>query len=231
MLYILWNAVGIIIGGWLSEVIAHRIRKEQLMALLLIVNISMLVVGIQGAMETSNTILLMLSGAIGALIGTGLDLDEKFQKIALRLKSLMKKADEQFVQGFVTVFMIQCVGSMAILGPMNLRLHGDTQIIVFKIILDFISSLIYGMKFGKSVMATAPFVFAYEAIIYALSGGIEAFLTPTMTTELSAVGSLLILGMSLDLLGIIKMKVVNFLPAILVPLVYDVIQTVWNMIN
>ena len=228
MIFILFNAIGIIIGGWLSEVLAHRIRKEQLLAVLLIVNLSMLVVGLQGAMETSNTILLMLSGAIGALIGTGLDLDGKFKNFTIYLKRLMKKADEQFVQGFITVFMIQCVGSMAILGPMNLRLHGDSEIIIFKIFLDFISSLIYGMKFGKSVMATAPFVFAYEAIIYALSGGIEAFLTPTMTSELSAVGSLLILGMSLDLLGIIKLKVVNFLPAILVPLIYDVILTIFQ---
>lgn len=227
MVFILFNAIAIIVGSFLSELLANRIRKEQLLAVLFIVNLTMLVVGLQGAMETTNTILLMISGAIGALIGTGLDLDGKFKKFTLRLKKLMKKADEQFVQGFITVFMIQCVGSMAILGPMNLRLHGDYELIVFKIFLDFISSLIYGMKFGKSIMATAPFVFAYEAFIFVLSGGIATFLTPTMTSELSAVGSLLILGMSLDLLGVVKMKVVNFLPAIFIPLLYDVFITIF----
>ena len=168
---------------------------------------------------------MIVSCVLGAIIGVKLNLDSKFNQLGLFLKSKFKTTDENFVKGFITVFMIQCVGSMAIVGPLNIALKNDSSILSVKIILDICSTLIYGSIYGRSVMLSGPFVFLYETIIFLLATVLQPILTPYVINEISAIGSLLILGMSLDLLNVIKLKVVNYLPALLGPIVYYIITT------
>ena len=130
------------------------------------------------------------------------------------------------MKGFITVFMIQCVGSMAIVGPLDIGLKGDASILIFKIVLDTCSSLIYGAIYGPSVMLSGPFVFLYETVIFFLAGALHPFLTDAVINEISAIGSLLIFAMSLDLLDILHLKVANYLPALLGPVAYYLILMV-----
>ena len=225
MLYILWNMIGIEIAGFVSSYAKKIISKAQLQAVLVIANLCIAVVGIQGAITTKNTILMIISCVLGAMIGVKMDLDGKFNQLGLFIKSMFKTADENFVKGFITVFMMQCVGSMAIVGPLNIGLKNDSTILSIKIILDICSTLIYGAIYGRSVMLSGPFVFLYETVIFLLAGILQPILTSDVINEISAIGSLLIFGMSLDLLGVIKLKVANYLPAILGPIVYYMITT------
>lgn len=227
MLYIFMNMMGIEAGGFLSHYVKKIISKKQVAGILIIANLCIAVVGVQGAIATKNSALMIISCVIGAVIGIGFDLDGKFNRLGDFLKSKFKHADENFVKGFITVFMIQCVGSMAIVGPLDIGLKGDASILQFKIILDACSSLIYGAIYGPSVMLSGPFVFLYEMIIFFLAGILHPFLTTTVINEISAIGSLLIFAMSLDLLGVIKIKVANFLPALLGPIVYYLALTIW----
>lgn len=225
MLYILWNMIGIEIAGFVSSYAKKIISKDQLQAVLIIANLCIAAVGIQGAITTRNNVLMIISCVLGAMIGVKMDLDGKFNQLGLFIKSKFKTADENFVKGFITVFMIQCVGSMAIVGPLNIGLKNDSTILSIKIILDICSTLIYGAIYGRSVMLSGPFVFLYETVIFLLAGILQPILTSDVINEISAIGSLLIFGMSLDLLGVIKLKVANYLPAILGPIVYYMITT------
>lgn len=225
MLYILWNMIGIEIAGFVSSYAKKIISKSQLQAVLIIANLCIAVVGIQGAITTENTILMIISCVLGAMIGVKMDLDGKFNQLGLFIKSMFKTADENFVKGFITVFMMQCVGSMAIVGPLNIGLKNDSTILLIKIILDICSTLIYGAIYGRSVMLSGPFVFLYETVIFLLAGILQPILTSDVINEISAIGSLLIFGMSLDLLGVIKLKVANYLPALLGPIIYYMITT------
>lgn len=226
MLYIFMNMAGIEAGGFLSRFVKKFISRKQVEGILIIANLCIAVVGIQGAIATKNSALMIISCVIGAVIGIGFDLDGKFNHFGDFLKSKFRHADETFVKGFITVFMIQCIGSMAIVGPLDIGLKGDPSILLFKIILDTCSSLIYGAIYGPSVMLSGPFVFLYEMIIFLLAGVLQPFLTASVINEISAIGSLLIFAMSLDLLGIIKIKVANFLPALLGPIVYYLVLAV-----
>ncbi len=225
MLYILWNMIGIEIAGFVSNYAKKIISKAQLQAVLIIANLCIAVVGIQGAITTKNTILMIISCVLGAIIGAKMDLDGKFNQLGLFIKSMFKTADENFVKGFITVFMMQCVGSMAIVGPLNIGLKNDSTILSIKIILDICSTLIYGAIYGRCVMLSGPFVFLYETVIFLLAGILQPILTSDVINEISAIGSLLIFGMSLDLLGVIKLKVANYLPALLGPIIYYMITT------
>lgn len=226
MLYIIMDLIGIELGGFLSRFIKKIISEKQVVGILVIANLCVAIIGIQGAIATKNSVLMIISCVIGALVGIGIDLDGKFKRFGSCLKSKFKHADETFVKGFITVFMIQCVGSMAIVGPLNIGLKGDASIMMFKIVLDICSSLIYGAFYGPSVMLSGPFVFLYEMIIFLLAGVIQPLLTASLINEISAIGSLLIFAMSLDLLGILEVKVANYLPALLGPIVYTWILTI-----
>lgn len=215
--------IGIVVAGILGQYTKRFISQKQLRYILTIVNLCILLVGIQGAITVQNTMLLIISCMAGALIGVELDLDGRFQKMGSLFKSFSWIPDSFSVEGFVTVFMIQCVGSMAIVGPLNIGLQGDASIMTFKIILDMLSSLIYGMVYGPSVAFSGPFVFIYETIIFIFAGMLQPILSPYVIHEMSAIGSLLIMAMALDLLDIIKLKIANYLPALLGPIVYFLI--------
>lgn len=217
--------IGIEIAGFVSSYAKKFISRAQLQGVLIITNLCIAVVGVQGAITTKNNVLMIVSCVMGGMIGVKMNLDDKFNKLGLFLKSKFKTADENFVKGFITVFMIQCVGSMAIVGPLNIGLKNDSSILSFKIILDICSTLIYGSIYGRSVMLSGPFVFLYETIIFLLAGILQPILTSDVINEISAIGSLLILGMSLDLLDVIRLKVANYLPALLGPIIYYIISS------
>lgn len=223
MKYILLNMLCIVAGGLVSGNIKKFISKTQVDAVLLIANICIAVVGIQGAIATKAPALLIISCVIGAMIGVAFDLDGKFNRSGEFLKSKFKGSNDDFVKGFLTVFMIQCVGSMAIVGPLNLGLQNDPSIMIFKIILDTCSSVIYGAMYGYSVMLSGPFVFLYEAVIFLMAEVLSPLLTTEVVNEISAVGSVLIFALSLDLLNIIRVKIANYLPVLLGPIVYYLI--------
>ena len=220
MIYIVIDMIGIILAGLVSQYIKRFISQKQLRHILLIVNLCILIVGIQGAIETKNTMLMLASCIIGAFIGVKLDLDERFQKLGSLFQSIQWLKNHFSVEGFITVFMIQCVGSMAIVGPLNIGLQNDANIMFIKIILDIISSLIYGVVYGPSVALSGVFVFIYESLIFLCAGFLQPILAPDVIHEIGAIGSLLIVGMSLDLLGIIEMRIANYLLALLGPIIY-----------
>lgn len=220
MFYVLLNFIGIEAGGLASLLLKRFISEKQIRSLLVIANLCMVAVGLQGAITTQNSMLMILSCVLGSILGVALDLDGKFQAFGGFLQTRFRSGSESFTKGFITVFMIQAVGSMAIIGPLNVGLRGDPSILLFKCVLDTSSTLIYGTIYGPSVMLSGPFVFLSEAAIFLLAGVIAPFLTPEMTNEISAIGSLLIFAISLDLLDIVKVKVANYLPALLGPVLY-----------
>lgn len=228
MLYILLNMFGIIGGGFFSQYLKKFVNEEQVSGMLLIANLCIAVVGIQGAIQTQNSALMILSAVFGAIVGIALNINRSFQKLGEFLKSKFKTANENFVTGFITVFMIQCIGSMAIIGPLNIGLRNDPSIMIFKIVLDTTSSIIYGAIYGPSVMLSGPFVFLYQATILIFAGFLQPLLSDAVINEISAIGSLLIFAMSLDLLGILKLKVANYLPALLGPILYYIFILIKN---
>ncbi len=220
MQYNVLNLVAISAGGFLGLLFRKKLPMHLVDAAKVMANLCILVVGIQGAISTNNMMLMLISAVIGGVVGTALGIDDGFQRLGDKLKSLAKSEDAPFSQGFVTVFMMQCIGSMAILGPINAALKGDGTILVLKSVLDFTSTLVYGTIYGSGVLLSGPLVFLYQGVIYLAAGLLSPLLTPQTITEIGAVGSLLIMALSLNLLDIIKIKLADYLPAMLGPVLY-----------
>lgn len=224
MFYVFLDLVGITIGGLLSKPLQKFLSDRQIDSMMEIATLCVGIIGIQGAIKTKQPLLMLISLVIGSVIGVWLDIDGKFNRFGDIIKGKLKTSDPHFVEGFVTVFMIECVGSMSIVGPLDVALSGSTNLMLFKVVLDAITSLVYGAIFGYSVLLSGPFVFLYEAIIYGCASFIQPLLTSSTINEISAVGSLLIVALACDILEIKRFKVANFLPALLGPIIFGLFQ-------
>ena len=111
---------------------------------------------------------------------------------------------------------------MAIVGSLESGLKGNHDTLFTKSILDGISSIIFTSSLGIGVIFSAVTVLVYQGAITLGAGLLSGVLSTTVITNMSAVGGLLIIGLGLNMLGITKVKIANLLPAIFLPILFQV---------
>lgn len=215
---------GAVLGVLLKKGIPERITKPLFAAIALCVCI----MGVQGAIKTENLLLLLASMTVGTLIGTVLQLEERMHHSGEWLKrKLGAGSDSRFVQGFVVVTIIQVVGAMSILGPVQAALLGDYSLLYFKAVLDGVASIIFGAIYGIATLPVCIVIVIYEMTFYILANMVSPLMTPDVIRELNAVGSVMIFAISLNMLGITKLKVADYLPALFIPIIYYHLLAGW----
>ena len=177
----------------------------------------------QGSVEfseiyTERTLIIILSMVIGVLVGELVDIDRRVNSLGRRLESLMKGKGGNFAEGFVSASLLFCVGSMTVVGSMNSGISGDHTLLITKSVMDLISSMIFASTMGIGVLFSALFVLVYQGSITLIATGVGQFLSGDVITCMTTVGSLLIIALGLNLLGVTKLKIMNYLPAMLLPI-------------
>lgn len=209
---------GSLIGLFLGNILPQRLQDTVMKGL----GLCTLFIGITGLMGGENALITVLSMAIGAIIGELLDLDGHLNRFAEKLEKRFKRdgAKTSLAEGFVTASLVFCVGAMTIMGALNDGLTGDHTMLFTKATLDFISSIIFASSLGLGVLLAAVAVLVIEGGIACLAGVVAPLLQydAAVIPEMTVVGSLLIVGLGLNLLGITKLKVMNYLPAIFLPI-------------
>ena len=207
---ILGSLIGVLLKRGIPERVAELIQKALALCVLFI--------GIKGALDGTNTLVTILSMVLGALIGALLNPEQKLDRLADRLRGYSAGGGHSLSEGFVTGSLLFCVGSMAVVGSLQSGLNGNHEIIFSKSMLDFVSSVILASTLGIGVALSAAFVLVYQGAIVLLSGIVAPLLSDYAVAEMSCVGSLLIIALSLNMLGLTKIKVGNLLPAMFLPL-------------
>ena len=187
-------------------------------AVMIGVGLCTLLIGIQGAIKGQNTLVTIISMAIGALIGTLLDLDGKINKLGEFVEKKTKNRFGNVSGGFVSASLLFCVGAMAVTGSLESGLTGDHSTQYAKSILDCIASVVFASSMGFGVMLSSVMVLVYQGSITLLAQWIQPLLNDYVITEMTAVGSLLIIGIALNIMGITKIKLMNYIPAIFLPM-------------
>ena len=208
--------LGTLLGLLLKKGLPERFQDVIMKGLALCV----LLIGISGALKGENTLIAILSIAIGAIIGEIIDLDRRLNNLGQLLEARFSKGDgEQTVaRAFVMSSLLFCVGAMAIVGSLQSGLTGDHEMIYTKSMLDGISSIIFASSLGYGVVFSAVAVFVYQGAIVLLAQWIAPFLSDAVIAEMTCTGSLLIIALSLNMLGLTRIKVANYLPALLLPI-------------
>lgn len=177
--------------------------------------------GISGAMKGENTLVMILSMILGTVIGEGVDIDKHVNRFFHDLEARFRKADQQgpsIADGFINACLLFCIGSMTVVGALNAGLQNDHTMLLTKSMLDLCSSMVFASTMGIGVLLSAVFVLVYQGALTLLASLLAPVLTATVIAEMTCVGSLIIVGTGLNLLGITKLKLMNFLPAMFLPM-------------
>lgn len=214
------NAVAIVICGLigvsLKKGIPERIGNTIMNGLALCV----LYIGISGALEGENILIAILSITIGAVIGELMELDKKINNLGEWLESKIKRKNGSvsISQGFVTSSLLFCVGAMSVVGSLQSGLTGNNETLFAKSLIDGIASLVLASSLGVGVIFSGGVVLLYQGSITLLATAISPYLTTSVINEITCVGSLLIIGLAFNMLKITNLKIMNYLPAIFLPI-------------
>lgn len=225
------NTAGIVIGGLSGMFFGALLKERHQESLKMACGISVLFIGIAGAMEGMLTInngvissgqamLVTLCLALGTLMGEIIDIERSFEKSGewLKLKTGNSK-DSEFVNAFVTASLTVCIGAMAIVGAIQDGITGNWSILATKAILDLIIIMIMTCSLGKGCIFSAIPVLIFEGLITVLASLLKPIMTDLAMDYLSLVGSILIFSVGLNLVWDKKIKVANMLPAIVLAVI------------
>ncbi|WP_146923296.1 DUF554 domain-containing protein [Alkalibacterium kapii] len=209
---------GSIIGLFVNKGIPLHIEKALMKALAL----SAIYIGITGLSSGENTIVIILSMVIGVTLGELIKLDKKINQIGDKLEKRFpgKNDSDSLSKGFVVGSLIMAVGAMSIVGPLESGLSGTHTILLTKSVMDGLTSLILASSMGIGVLFSGVLVFLYQGAITLFASGLDTILTDSMINDINAIGSLLILALGLNILEVTKIKVMNFVPAIVIPILF-----------
>jgi len=210
---------GSLIGLLLGNILPERLRDTVMKGL----GLCTLYIGITGMFGSENPLITIISIAVGAIIGELCDLDGRLTRFANWLEGRFRKKNGQgkasIAEGFITASLVFCVGAMTIVGSLNSGLTGDHQMLYTKATLDFVSSIIFASSLGVGVLLAAGAVFTIQGGIACLASFVAPLLQRGNTiAEMVVVGSVLIVGLGLNILGITKLKIMNYVPAIFLPI-------------
>ena len=226
MLGTLVNTITIISGCIIGLLVKERLNEKISNTIMHGLALCVIYIGVSGSLKGEDTLQIIICIAIGALIGEIIDIDDKLNKFGgfIESKVNINKDDANknisISEGFVTSSLLFCVGAMAVVGALESGLKGNHSILFAKSVLDGISSIIFTSSLGIGVIFSSVSIFIYEGGITLLAGALSGVLTESVINNMSSVGSLLILGLGLNMIGMSKIKIANLLPAIFIPIIY-----------
>ena len=217
------NAAGILLGGGAGLLVRRLMRRgvpERFSDIVMKgIGLCTIYIAATGLLDGSKSLVMILSVVIGAVLGEWLDLDGKIRALSEKLeKKFSRQGDSSFAQGFMAATLLFCVGTMAIKGSLDGGLRGDHATLYAKSVMDTISACIFSSTLGFGVLFSVVPVILYQGAITLLASVAGPYLGDAVIAEMNTVGSLLLLGLSLDLLGIVHLKLMNYIPAMFLPI-------------
>lgn len=212
-------SIGSIIGAKLKKGISERYQTTIMQG----VGLVALSLGITwtstNLSKSKFPILFVISMVIGALLGEYFDLWNKTEQIGKKFKQ------NNLMEGLVTAVLLFCIGTLSILGPLESALKGDNTLLFTNAILDGITSLVLASNFGIGIIFSALILFVWQGGIYLSASFIAPYITPELLCEVSVIGGVLLLATGLNILNITKIKTLNLLPSLLIPIIFFIVRS------
>ena len=219
------NVATVILGSTIGILFRKRIKQVFINSIITALALVTIVIGINSAVSTKDLLCVIISMALGTLLGEILRIDDRIDGSGefIKEKLLRGKVKEgRFTEGFVSACILFCVGSMTIMGSFEAGINKDYSIIFAKSTLDFVSSMAFGAAMGIGVSFAAVFVLIFQGALTLLAGTLSPVLSSEVVTEMSAVGGTILIGMGINMLELSekRIRVANMLTAVFVPIAY-----------
>lgn len=221
------NVITVILGASIGLLFKKGIPERVSSAAMVGLGACTLYIGITGSLQGENVLILIASVVLGAIVGTLLNIDGGINRLAEKAESRFRKSgtDISIAEGIISATLLFCVGSMTVTGSIQAGLTGDSSILITKAMLDLVSSMMLASSLGVGVLLSAIAVFIIQGGLVLLAGFLSPLLSPGAINEMTCAGSLLIIMIGTNLMGITKIKVADYLPAIVfAPVIYNVIS-------
>lgn len=217
MLGVWVNVFGVVFGGIIGAVLKKRVSAKISTAILSAIGLCVIYIGFTGVLGGKNTLVEIVSMVIGTAIGTAIDIDDKLNRLGKFVEDKLNKGENKIslAEGFVSASLLFCIGSMAVVGSLNAGLLHDYEMLFTKSLLDAVSAIMLSASLGIGVALSGVSILVVEGAITLLAGLLNGVLTDAAVTEMTCVGSLLIVAIGLNMTRISKFKVANFMPAII----------------
>ena len=217
MLGVLVNVIAVAIGSFLGLMFKKGIPERVNNSVMTGLGACIVYIGISGALCGENVLILIASVVLGAITGTLLNIDGAVNKLAEKTESMFKRDGKNvsIAEGMVTATLLFCIGSMTVTGSIQAGLTGDNTILFTKATLDFVSSMMLASSLGFGVLLSSVSVLVIQGGLVLLAGLVSPFMSAVAINEMTCAGSLLIVMIGTNMMGITKIKVADFLPAIL----------------
>ena len=239
VLVVLGSFLGLLIRGWTRKhpAPARKYGKlppqdklpDSMMVCLGLCTVFAAASGLLGVESGGQALVCVASMVLGLLIGWLLRLDDRLSHLG---DVLLERVGggvpgvQNPAEGVVTATLLFCIGSMAVLGSFesatnpagHLDLNCHTTLLI-KSMLDFVSATCLAVTFGPSVMASAFFVLVYQGALVTMAASIQPFLERTgAMSAVTCVGSLILLAIAMNVMGVRKTKTADYLPALFLPI-------------
>lgn len=215
MIGTLINTAAVISGGMagllLKKSMPERIKTIYFQA----IGLFTLAIGISMVWEMQNILIIVISLAVGGLVGEILHIERRAEKITDYLKGRLKTNNIEFSEGLITSFLLFCVGSMTILGTIQEGTGGSPDLLFTKSLMDFFSAILLASAFGAGVIFSALPLFIFQSLLTLLAMQAATFFSPEIIRGLTNVGGILLLGLGINILEIKSLKIMNMLPSLL----------------
>ena len=230
------NVMSILVGGAAGLVLKRFLSSRITDTITHGIGLAVIIVGITGTLSAAFiiidggiysqfTLLMIISLAVGALAGEIINIEAKLDTFAKLCEKRFAPKDNSstFAQGFITASLIFCVGAMAIVGAMEDGINQNADILFAKSALDAVIAMVLASVLGIGVLFSAFAVLIYQGFITLLAVFIAPYMSDELVTQMSIVGSVLIIGIGFNMLKITNIRLGNMLPAVFVPVVYYLI--------
>lgn len=231
------NMAAILVGSCFGILLQGGLKQRFQTTIMNALGLAVMFVGISGALQgllvvtekgldTANVMLMIVSLAVGAFFGELIDIEARLDHMGEWIKAKLKVRGEKgqnFVEGFVSSSLLFCIGAMAIIGSLQDGLSGDASMLYAKAFIDGTVAIFFASTLGIGVFFSILPLGIYQGIITLSAKYIEPYLSEQMITNLSLIGSVLIFGIGINMIFGKKIKCGNLLPAVLVPVIYELV--------
>ena len=222
MLAVFVNALTVILGSILGMLLWKWLKEEYTKTIIFCMGICVMVIGITGAIATSNIVIVIVCLVLGTILGELVKLEKRLDGAGEWLKKKIPNGGSRFTEGFVSASLLFCIGSMSIMGSFDAGLRGDYSITLAKSAIDGIMAVTLSATMGLGVAFSALTIIVYQGALTLLAGVIAPILSDPIIVEMSAVGGVMLIATGMNIIGLTKerIRVGNMLPALIFPAVW-----------
>ncbi|PKN94939.1 MAG: DUF554 domain-containing protein [Chloroflexi bacterium HGW-Chloroflexi-6] len=216
------NVAAIIIGSLIGIIFGARLSDNLKSTVVNGMGLFTSAIGLQMFLQTQESLIVLGALIAGAMLGEWWRIEDGIANLGAWLEKRFTGSSEggtssRFVRGFLAASLLYCTGPIAIMGSIQDGLTGDFQLLAVKSVLDGFISIAFASTLGIGVMFSILPIFIYQGGISLLAGTLSSVINDAMMTEMTATGGVILFGLGLSsLLEIKKIRVGNFLPAILI---------------